>query len=263
VISTISYSQITRWSLVPSVILALFASGCGVVGSGNVVEESHDLSPYHSVVVGDGFSTRIEAGDSFSVRIRADDNLIDDVDLEVDGARVSIDLGGLNYRKATLEAIFTLPRLEGVSARDGSLVEAYEVPLSKNFEMDLSGGSSAWVDPPSEQKLDYLVLDSTGGSFFDLRAEVETTLLSIEGGGTARLRGVTRHLTADLSGGSVLEAWDYPASELAFSLSGGSVVQAEVSQRAQGRLSGGSLLQLRGDATVDAETSGGSAVERD
>jgi hypothetical protein len=249
-------------ALAVSVVFSFFTSGCAVTGSGNVVEETHDLPPVDSIELGDGFVGRVLAGPDHRVRVRADDNLIDDVEIEVRGALVSIDLGGLHHHDATLEVEVTLPRLFAASLRDGSIFEVDGIPLGDGLDLDLSGGSILRMDALSGELIDRLAIESSGGSVCEIEAEATTTLISISGGGTADLRGSTKNMTLDLSGGSVVEAWAYPTENLAFDLSGGSTGSVVVDRRGQGELSGGSVLEVGGEGDVEADESGGSSLVR-
>jgi hypothetical protein len=239
------------------------ALGCSVSGSGNVVEEEHELEFYDSIALGDGFVGRVIQGQEYGLVVSADDNLMDEVVVKVVAGELFVDLDGLNTRKATLEATFTVPRVTSLDVSDGSILDSHGVNLSADFQMDLSGGSIGRVTQPEGDSIGSLVISSDGGSVFDVKAQAETTLIDISGGGTGTLDGHTKNMTTDLSGGSTLDAWDFPTERLDFDLSGGSVQNAFVEEQGRGELSGGSVLEVRGGGSISANKSGGSTVVHD
>jgi hypothetical protein len=224
-------------------LLAVVASGCGVLGeaaSGVLVTRRIQVpAGIERVEIGDAFRSTVRVGTAApSGEITIDDNLLDRLRVEVDGDTISIDLDG-RVRDATLRANIGLIRLRRIGVSRASQVRV-EGPVTDDLTIDASGASEVEV---GSVELDELFLDVSGAS-----------QVSIE--------GTAGHLRADVSGASRIALFGVEADEAEVDVSGASEAELTVLERLEARASGASSVRYRGDPDrVISDESGASSVE--
>ncbi len=175
----------------------------------------------------------------YSVEVTVDDNLVEDLEVEVDGdeLNVGMDRGSVTFG-VDPTVVISMPDLE---------------------ELDLSGASSATVEGADGTSLR---LNLSGAS----RAEVDGAVgeLGIDGSGGASLTftGSADRVTLDLSGGSSADLDDATIDSAQVDLSGASTASFESIDEVAGDLSGAARVNVPDGTTVSVSTSGASTVNR-
>lgn len=221
-----------------------FASGVapfgGIEGSGNIVSRTLDVDGFTAIATGWGSELTVRQGDDYRVELRADDNIMEILRVELRDEQLRFDFppGERTIRNATIEIDIVMPMLERLDLSGGSGAEVAMDLRDGSFRADLSGGSELTGTLGAER----VRLEGSGGSRF-------------------RLQGRTSVVEADGSGAARFYLFDFPTTRVDADLSGGSVLEADVSEELRVDASGGSTVRYEGSpARVRAQASGGSTV---
>ena len=99
--------------------LLIFSCNDTIVGSGDIITETREVSDFSKVEVEDAFDVRIMQGDEFLVEVRADDNLIDKISTTVTNGNLKVEYNGnVNIRNATTEVFIEMPTVERIELQD-------------------------------------------------------------------------------------------------------------------------------------------------
>ena len=215
--------------------------GDNVIGSGNLVTETHDLTGFTKIEAQNGFALEVSAADTFSIEVTADDNVHQYIEVEKSGDTLCIRLRGTRlYHSVTLNAKITLPDLQKIQLSGGSQATISGFSSAHDFEAELSGGSQLSGD---------IITDD---------AEFE-----LSGGSQVSLEGAGDDLIIDASGGSQLDLEDFPITNASIQMSGGSHATINIVGTLNADLSGGSRILYVGTPTLgDTKFSGDSGISR-
>lgn len=248
--------------IVPLFILGVGLSGCGVSGSGDLIEKELEFEAYDSIVLAKGFEGRVVMGDEFSVRITADDNLMEYVRAEVRDGQVTVELERNSYRNATLEAEFTLPRLARAKVEDGTFLYAPNAVTEDTLELIARDGSQLIVSLKGDTVLSGLNLVAADGASIEFEGQSEETAVDLRDGASATLSGEGGvALSATIRDGAALFARKYEVEEFFCSIRDGASAEVYASEEASGSLTDGASLVVWGEPHADLLTSDGSSVE--
>ena len=234
--------------VVLSALLALSTlSGCmmsggpQVVGSGRPATQEYDLSGFTKVDVGSAFEVEIAAADDYAVAVTVDDNLVEYLEVLVDGDTLRIGLKprlGLGLRNMTLRARIAMPNIEGIDLSGATRGRVSGFGRSELIEVDVSGASQ-------------------------LRGELSANEMRIEASGASRVEliGATGPLEAKASGASELRLQDLSSDDTRVEVSGASTIIVNATGALTGEASGASTVRYKGTpASVNVESSGASTV---
>lgn len=211
-----------------------------IKGSGNVVTNPMEISGFTKIDVGDSFQVTVTQSEDYSVIIKADDNLVEHLDVRLDGDTLVIKMAsGKSARNATLEAEVSLPDLKGVKFSEVSQGNLLGIKSQGDFTVRVSGASLLQGDLQIRQ-MEVVV---SGASRIDLDGS----------GATVDLHG---------SGASTIDLEDFLVGSAQVVLSGASTALLSVKDDiGPATLSGASRLIYSGDpAFRDFKTSGASSI---
>ena len=250
--------------LVLAFILALSITACSsstLVGSGNVIGQEFNLDGFRSIDVCCGMELYVQIADTYAIRIEADDNILEAMDVRVNGGTLVVDFGAslgiLDVQETQPMQVFVnLPELSGVEVSGGGLVST--VPVETNrFTLNLSGGSEAYMQGLQANDV---TIESSGGGNLDLRGlQVGDLVFSLSGGGDAALYGSADELEVDLSGGSELNGQYLQTISADITISGGGRSSIAVSEELRADLGGGSRLDYYGTPDIPRQQTSGDS----
>jgi hypothetical protein len=231
--------------IVPSIAGCTFSTvgGSVVTGSGRTTTKDYDFSGFTKVNVGSAFQTDIKQGQGYSTSVTIDDNLVDYLDVRVDGDTLTIGLKprlSLGFRNTTLKAAITMPDLQGLdlSGATRTNVTGFSNTLPANVQV--SGASQ-------------------------LRGGYTTGQMRLQASGasTVELVGSTGALDIEASGASTVRFDNLKSTDTNVRASGASNVTVNPSGRLTGDASGASTVAYVGNpTTVQVNTSGASNVRK-
>jgi hypothetical protein len=233
--------------MIPMLLITIAILGCDLTeetvrieGSGNVVPVEKDIADFDQIDIATAFSATITRDDSYSVVLRIDDNIVEYVNVKKSGDTLKIYLDSGSYQQVTLEANITLPDLEGLFLSGASHAEISGFDFEHDFELELSGASSASGTM------------NTGKVIGDL-----------SGASRLSLEGIGEGLDIDVSGASTLSLGDFTAQNADIRLSGASQATVNLAGTLDADLSGASTLNYYGNPTMgEIYTSGASTIHK-
>jgi hypothetical protein len=228
-----------------STVVALKGWPGGLVGSGNLDTEVYAFSDFTEVEIGSAFEFEVEQSGSYSINITADDNVMDYVQVSMDGQTLKIGLRTglgifLGPVSATLRASVTMPQLRQFTASGASHGTVSGFSSTEDLDFTVSGASTV-----------------TG----DITAR--NVQFGISGASTIQLEGSANDIDANVSGASRLNLDDFTVNNVDVNFSGASSGTVNLNGRLDANLSGASTLWYIGEPTAtDINTSGASTVSK-
>jgi hypothetical protein len=184
----------------------LFPFGSDITGSGDIVTKTFDYQDFDAIDASHGFRLDVTEGDEYSIAVSVDDNVLDRLDVRKDGDTLKIGLDQGGYTRMKLVAKITLPSLNSIEFSGGTQGEISGFTSTRDFNVDLSGGSWAIIEGSAGD----LMIDASGGSHFDF-SEFTVNDADVElSGGSFGSVYVGGRLDADLSGGAHLDYYGDP-----------------------------------------------------
>jgi hypothetical protein len=297
-----------KWTVFCVVALSGFLAACGMgndvdqinlKGSGNLVEESYDLSDFDRVNASHTFDVTITPGDAFSVTVRADDNVKKYLDVQVKDNTLLLALDDENnysLNNVTLQAAITMPQVLGVATSGASSALANGFVTGDTFEVAASGASTVQFEVEAgEASLSAsgsstingalvasgdvslfasgasnitltgsggaLTVDTSGGSEVDAEIEASGDVTLREAGASAvTLTGSGDALSVDASGGSQAHLTAFVATDASVTANGGSQINLTLSGTLDVNASGTSSVRYQGDVTLGQIDASGDAT---
>lgn len=230
---------------VPALILALtgIISSCEREDPGPLQETDRDYNEtdFDRLEMGNAFRVTVEESSIYSIHVRGDRRNLDDLDVHKSGSTLVIRFDKDGNRKHDTYIDITMPKLRAANFSGAS------VPIIKGFN-----------EP--EDALDLFLSGAT-------RAQLDATYNSVKavlsGASELIMTGDGDALDTELSGASILKAFNFPVRTANVNVTGASSGQVRVSEELNAVASGSSSILYRGEPEVNADTSGNSSVEKD
>ncbi|MDD2595346.1 MAG: DUF2807 domain-containing protein [Bacteroidales bacterium] len=214
-----------------------------ITPSGEIVANRLELSgPFDKVCVEDGITTRVNVGSSeSSAAITCNSTIFRYLyyDVKDKVLYVRYKTGYTFANGLTLELEVNVPELAGIEASGGASVGIYK-EATGDMSIVLTGGSIV--------RANNLNLDNLN--------------LTISGGGGASLKGYAENGVLNCSGGSGVRDYDLTIDNLTISMSGGGNSFLTIRYSIlSANLSGGSILNYKGSPTIiSTNVTGGSKI---
>lgn len=217
------------------IFLALALQSCiiggwenSISGSGNVQEESRDVSGFTGVNASTGIDVYLTEGEDFNVKVEADDNLLDIILTELEGSMLVIKTDHVNIRNAKSKKVYvSLPGLK-------------ELKIS-------SAGDCKGMTP---FKCDELRLSISSAGDLNLEVEANRIDVDISSSGDATLAGTTGELNANLSSAGDLHAFDLIAEIVSVDVSSAGDARVYATEEISMNASSAGNVYYKGDAQV-------------
>jgi hypothetical protein len=231
-----------------SLVILVFASSCReiagrrVKGSGNIKTENRSETGFNSIDVSGAIDVYIKQDSTTSVKVEADDNILEYIEVHIDGS--------------TLE-IYTE---NNIRLKPSHKIKVY-VSNSEYKDLQVSGASSIH----SENEI-----TSPGGLHIDIagasegRLEVNAPKVSVDltGASNANIKGKTKDFEGSASGASEIRGFDLLTENADVNASGASNIEIYASIKIDGQASGASSVNYKGNAQSSVEKSGASSVNK-
>jgi hypothetical protein len=210
-----------------------------VTGRGAVVTENRTVPGFSRLEVAVDAEVFLTQGPAQTVRVEAQQNILDVLQTNVNGERLTIGYGRVNVRNHEPIRIFiVVPALSSVSLSGSGKVVGQNSWRAESLSVSLSG--SGGID-----------LSVTGVKNLDT---------SISGSGSVRLAGdATRH-DVRLSGSGSVEGFPLAVQSAEVNISGSGSSSLSVTQSLHAAISGSGKVYYKGRPTVTVHTSGSGRV---
>lgn len=229
-----------NWTIyVLLVILIIVLSACRlVVGSGDIVSESREVSGFDSVSVSGTGEVIITQGDGESLTIETDDNVMEHVTSEVRGGTLYLGTEPrTNVRPTRLIFMLGVDELKGADVSGSGSVEAASLETD-NLEFGVSGSGSVNVDSLTADQLN----------------------VRISGSGDVQLAGEAPEQDIDISGSGDYRAGDLLSETAVVSISGSGQATLWTTDSLDADVSGSGTVNYYGNPTVSSSTSGSGSI---
>ena len=203
-------------------------------------EKSYAIIDFDRLEMGSAFHIEVTQSNSFSIDVKGDRRNVDDLEVYKRGSTLIIEYDESESRKHDTYITIKMPALKSVHFSGAS------VSTVTGFE--------------SENDLDFYL---SGASISQLDAGYRQVNAVVSGASNLRMHGLGDELHAELSGASILSAFDFPVREANIELSGASNGKLTVSDELDVVACGASAVLFRGSPSVTSELSGSSTVAHD
>ncbi|HHN47772.1 MAG TPA: DUF2807 domain-containing protein [Bacteroidales bacterium] len=219
----------------------LFLSSCdeAIYGSGNIIEETRDVSPFDAIDVSGAYRVYLYQGDNENLVIETDDNVMEYVRTQVRGGKLFLDTRYVNFRRTTINVHVTVKDLEEIKA-SGAVKIIGQTPL----------------------QLEYLGVNVSGASDVDLEVFADQMELKMSGAGKSHLTGEVDKMTIKLSGASKISAETLWCRAMDIKISGAGSANVNVDEKLVVKISGAGNLRYLGNPNVRSNISGAGNVSR-
>jgi hypothetical protein len=223
-------------------LLAVNLTSCDTEDPGPVQQTEREFSiiDFDRLEIASALDVRVEQSNIFDIQVKGDRRNVNDLEVYKSGSTLVIKFDDNSNRIHDTYITITMPRLEGAifSAASSSKVNGFE----------------------SDGDLD---LHVSGASVCQLNAGYREVNLTLAGSSSLLMSGLGDEINADISGASVLTAFEYPVRQANINVSGASNGKVTVTDELMAVAAGASSVIYRGSPSVTTEISGGSTVIKD
>ena len=234
--------QLKTLTVLSFVAATVALSSCEVEDPGPLQRKQKEFTiiDFDRLEMGSSFHIEVEQANTFSINVEGDRRNIDDLDVYKRGSTLIIEFDENADRKHDTYITITMPRLQSANFSGAS------VSTVKGFE--------------SDGTLDFYI---SGASIAQLDAGYRVVNAVVSGASSLMMHGLGDELNAEVTGASVLSAFDYPVRQASVTASGSSSGKLTVTDALEATASGSSSILYRGNPVVTADASGSSTVQKD
>lgn len=235
-----------RTTLLFVLLLSLFSAcrlfgGKRVSGNGTIVTKDINAGSFENVEASGAVTVYLRQNATPSVKLETDENLLEFVEVRVDGNTLHI------HTK------------KGYNLDPSKEVIVYAwAPVFK--EAGVSGASKLLGQGTLTG--DKLSVTASGASEINLDVDIATLESDLSGASNLRLKGKSENFSVEASGASTISCMDLSADKAVLDLSGASNAKVTANKELKIDASGASDVEYRGNADVNQKSSGASSVRK-
>jgi Putative auto-transporter adhesin, head GIN domain len=219
--------------------------GCGLAGlagSGVPASRSVDAKDFTTVEVNGPFEVTLERGDKFNVTVTSDDNLLQFIDVQNAGGKLSIRIQSEEHLrpKSGLKAKINMPAIEAVNLRGACSGSLNGLKGVKDLKLNVEGAST-------------------------ITGDIQTGSITLEAVGASQIKltGKAHECRAEARGASQLHLGDLAVEKAVIQLDGASSGVVKASDKLDYELNGASHLDYRGNPKIgNKEVQGASSASQ-
>ena len=237
-------------------------SGESITGSGELITETYAHADFTTVDVSYAFDAEIAPADEFSVAVTVDDNILENVDVRLDGETLRIGMkGNDSYRNVTMDAAITMPALDHLKLSGASSATLGSFSSDEALKLELEGASR--VDC-SDMAFESAIFDLEGASRADCRdLTTGETEVALQGASNLTLTGLGGNADISAKGASKADLGGFPVANAKIKLEGASSATVNTDGMLDVDLAGSSDVRYLGEPTLgDVKMRGDSTLER-
>jgi hypothetical protein len=237
--------------------------GDTITGSGELTTQTYDFADFANVDISHAFDAEITNAEIPSVAVTVDDNILENLDVRLDGDTLRIGMkGNDSYRNVTMEAAIAMPALSHLKLSGASSAALGSFESSEPLRIELEGASS--VDC-SDITSGSATFDLEGASRADCRdvttGEIEVAL---QGASSVALTGSGGNADVSAKGASRADMDGLPVANAKVKLEGASRASVNTDGILDVDLAGSSDVTYSGEPTLgDVKMGGDSTLERE
>ncbi|HYG18644.1 MAG TPA: head GIN domain-containing protein [Ohtaekwangia sp.] len=223
----------------PVLMTAIAFVSCEVEDPGPLQDDRKEFTviDFDRLEMGSALHIEVVQGNTFRVMARGDRRNINDLEVFKQGTTLVVRFDENTGRRHDTFVTITMPELVAANFSGAS------VSTVEGFESDGA-----------------LTLYLSGASVAQLDAGYRQLEVVVSGASSLMLHGLGDELDGEISGSSVLSAFDYPVREATLNVSGSSNGKVTVTDALKATATGASAILYRGNPSVVEQVSGGSSV---
>jgi hypothetical protein len=237
--------------IITLIIILFFSMACTITlptnidlrqvrGSGNVVEETYDVSGFDTVILKGVGNLYVEQGTSEGLRIEADDNLMEHLEIEVIGDRLEIGFKNM------------------INLRPSRPINFY-VTLVEVESIQLLGSGNINASPLTGEEIRFVLAGSGNITVDDIQAEVMRT--ELPGSGNIRVSsGSVERQEVRLMGSGDYEAQGLESVEADINIAGSGNANVTVSDQLDIHIAGSGTVRYTGDPMITQNILGSGRI---
>jgi len=217
--------------------------GKRVRGNGEIRTEERSVSNFKNVDVSGAAKVYVSQGDRPSVKIEGDDNLLQYIEVNQEGDKISVrERPGFNLMPTgDLHIYVTAPVFSRIAASGAcDIIGKNKISNPEDLSLHVSGAG-------------------------DIRMEIDAPTLSakVSGSGSIDLKGQTKDVDLDLTGAGHAHCYDLLAENTKVDISGAGSAEVYASVKLDAQVSGAGDVRYKGNATnVSQHVSGAGSVKK-
>ena len=223
-------------------ISCTYIGGKRIRGNGKITTQNRTVSSFTNVDVSGGIDVYIKQDSIRSVRIEADENLLEYVQVTVDGATLDIrEEKGFNLRSTKGIKVFVSgPSFKHLEASGAcNIYSENQINSAESIAINLSGACNVNMD-----------------------LKTPKVNVDLSGAGTITLKGETKDFSVDGSGSTDVNCFDLLTENAHIEMSGAGNADVFASVKLYVHVSGAADVRYKGNATVNQEVSGAGSVKK-
>jgi hypothetical protein len=258
----------TKTALFGLMMLAAFSSlacygsvfGARVRGSGKVVEEERAIENVKTVTLATFGDLTIEIGEEETLRIEAEDNVMDYIETEVSGGRLTIKASP-NVSLSTSQPVrfyLTVKALEEIKNTGSGDIYAPNLE-AVDFSVIVTGSGDVTLESVKATEAD-VTLTGSGDLTLD-EIDAEWLKVRITGSGSAEINaGLVADLNVTMNSSGDLEMNNVESETAAVVLTGSGSADLWASETLDVRISGSGDISYRGRPRISSSMSGSGSL---
>src|SRR5829696_4315173 len=216
--------------------------GKKVNGNGKIVTQERSVAGFNSIDVSGSVSVHLRQDSMPSVKVEADENLMEYMDIHVDGSTLVI------------------KTKKGFRLDPSKEIIVYATAASFT-DIEASGACDITSDNliSGNQELN---IQSSGSTTINLQVTLPKLTTAISGSGDVNLKGVAKEFSGSISGSGSINGFDLITDNTELDLSGSADAKVTANQKLNVEVSGSGDVEYKGNANVNQKISGAGSVKK-
>ena len=228
-----------------------------LVGSGDVVTESFDVTDFDQIRLGTSGTLYVEQGDEFSLTIETDDNILPALNVDVTKGVLTLTADPKYTALQDTKLIYrvTVPELTALDVSGSGEIIVGDLK-SASLSMTVSGSGDTSF---SNAEIDLLTINvnGSGNAIFENIA-AEDIIINVNGSGDVTLAGATESITITTSGSGKVFAEELKTSKADVAINGSGDANLWVTKAITVNISGSGEVHYWGAPKIELKNNSGS-----
>ncbi len=220
-----------------------FAGGKKVTGNGVMTTQKLTIDGFRGIEVAGPYDVFVSQGQNYEVRVEGDENLLEYLELEVDGDVLEIgSRRGYNLKsKVGIKVYVTTPLIEHLAvAGSGNIRSQTKVTSASALDLSIAGSGDMLLGEVDAPKID----------------------AEIAGSGSVTVKGTTRALHAEIAGSGSIHALDLLSESVDVEIAGSGNAEVFASKQLDASIAGSGDVKYRGNPSVSKSKAGSGDVRK-
>lgn len=220
-------------------VVSLVSCRKSIKGEGPLTNRQIPVSDFSGVILSIPADVKIVIADSFKCIVRAQRNIVEAIEVRLDGDDLEI-------------------KSEYSLKSDDPIELFVSIPVISRIEVNGSGDVS-FVNPAKGEKLRLYV---NGSGSIDARAEMEKIVSEMNGSGSVILHGAAASLSCEINGSGDLHAFNMSTEQTEIDIRGSGDAEVNASSKLRADIKGSGNIIYKGQPHVISEIIGSGNIKK-